>query len=144
MSINIQVKKNSDMDTVFGNGGQNLLRQIRDILLRGGSNLRTRPRSIALVAAKRPFHLNDGDTLHAVGLELNGLRVTGETYLGSGESAINFWRAQHAEGQSPAAGQAVIFIRTFWDGQKTSWSLEVVSVDIVKMLGAATPGASLA
>jgi hypothetical protein len=125
----VGIKRKADLEAALG---RDLARTVMGF--RDSSDMRRLPSGISFHDVKPAFHLNDGDTLTAYGVELSG-KVRGSHYCGSAESVLNHLSDQFSEGAQAPENHAIIFMRTYWNGRNTSWDLTVVSPNITKEIG---------
>jgi len=124
----ITIKTKGQVAAIFG------AKLAAEILARGArEGSQKKPRSVAFYAEKPAYHLNDGDTLTFYALDLAAQRIIAEVYGGSADTTFWHQSAQLAEG-GKAPGDAVIAICHYWNGHNQSWTVDVISDHITKML----------
>jgi hypothetical protein len=128
--MRIEIQKIADMERALG---KTLARNLLAWAKKDGGSLMNKPRWIEFVAVKPEFHLNDGDTLDALAVDLVTGTIQGQRYCGSGDTAINHPEQFDATYKAPQ-DKGMLFIRAYWNGRNTSWTVTVVSENVPKQI----------
>lgn len=127
--MELQIKKIADLEQALG---KTLARNIL-AWAKTQSGIMRKPRSVRFVSVKPEFHLNDGDTLNALAVDLSTGTILGDRYCGSGDSAINHPEQFDSTYKAPQ-DKAMLFIRAYWNGVNHSWVITVVSENVTKQI----------
>ena len=133
--MNKQITKIADLENALGKTlARNLLAHLTsERAKRGGQKLRRVPYSVSFKEVKGAMYLGDYDTLTAYLVNLETSQIEQEHYCGSFDTALNH-AEQGAELTGVPKGFALFFVTIHGGGDRLSWSLDVISSDLVKQL----------
>lgn len=131
--MNFEIKKIADLEKILG---KSLTRNILN-WAKNQQGLMAKPRRVEVHTIKPEFYLSDGDTLHALAVDLASGDILGERYCGSGDTAINH-PEQFDNTYTAPKDKAMFFIRSYWNGRNHSWIIHcvVANDNLQKMLKA--------
>jgi len=123
-----EIKKKADLEAYLGK------KLAKAVLSFGGGSRKKKPSAIEFLETKPKFYLNDGDTLHCYGVDLETSEITGERYCGSSDTAYMHREEQFGEGHTAPNNKALLFIQSYYNGRNMSWEVTLISSNLVRQL----------